>query len=112
MRELPCGSRVGWGAFAEYRTILLLAPVEVCANYNDLLASLDRIDGQMRWANASEIRKGVYWAMRASKEVGGKPDILFLTDGQEAPPEVGAGLPLFDDLKRGEPDNTFRRTTT
>jgi mxaL protein len=102
LRELPCGSRVGWGAFAEYRTILLLAPVEVCANYNDLLASLDRIDGRMRWANASEIRKGVYWAMRAAREAGGKPDVLFLTDGQEAPPEVGPGLPLFDDLKRGE----------
>jgi mxaL protein len=103
LRELPCGSRVGWGAFAEYRTILLLAPVEVCANYNDLLASLDRIDGRMRWANASEIRKGIYWAMRAAKEVGGQPDVLFLTDGQEAPPEVGPGLPMFDDLKRGEP---------
>jgi mxaL protein len=89
--------------FAEYRTILLLAPVEVCANYNDLLASLERIDGQMRWANASEVRKGLYWAMRASKEAGGKPDVLFLTDGQEAPPEVGPGLALFDDLKRGEP---------
>ncbi len=142
LRKLPCGSRIGWGAFAEYRTILLLAPVEVCANYNDLLASLDRIDGRMRWANASEIRKGVYWAMRAAKEAGGhpglshadagvrerpepgvaqpamgqpamgqpamgqpamgQPDVLFLTDGQEAPPEVGPGLPLFDDLKRGE----------
>ncbi len=103
LRELPCGSRVGWGAFAEYRTILLLAPVEVCANYNDLLASLNRIDGRMRWANASEVTKGVYWAMRAAKDVGGKPDVLFLTDGQEAPPEIGPGLPMFDDLKRGEP---------
>jgi mxaL protein len=102
LRQLPCGSRVGWGAFAEYRTILLIAPVEVCSNYNDLLTSLERIDGTMRWANASEIRKGVYWAMRAAKEVGGKPDVLFLTDGQEAPPEVGPGLPMFDDLKRGE----------
>jgi mxaL protein len=102
LRRLPCGSRVGWGAFSEYRTILLLAPVEVCANYGDLLASLARIDGRMRWANASEIRKGVYWAMRAAKEVGGRPDVLFLTDGQEAPPEIGPGLPMFDDLKRGE----------
>jgi mxaL protein len=108
LRQLPCGSRIGWGAFAEYRTILLLAPVEVCANYNDLLASLDRIDGRMRWANASEVRKGVYWAMRAAKDSGGQPgmgppDVVFLTDGQEAPPEVGPGLPMFDDLKRGEP---------
>jgi mxaL protein len=102
LRELPCGSRVGWGAFAEYRTLLLLAPIEVCANYNDLLASLDRIDGLMRWGNASEIRKGVFWAMRAARDVGGRPNILFLTDGQEAPPLDGEGVPMFDDLKRGE----------
>ncbi len=64
LRDLPCGSRVGWGAFAEYRSLLLLSPVEVCGNYNDLLTSLDRIDGRMRWANASEVGKGVYWSAR------------------------------------------------
>src|SRR5258708_2540915 len=57
LRSLPCGSRVGWGAFTGYRTLLLLAPVETCANYNDLLASLDKIDGRMRWSNASEVSK-------------------------------------------------------
>jgi mxaL protein len=102
LRELPCGSRIGWGAFAEYRTLLLLAPIEVCANYNDLLASLDRIDGRMRWGNASEIGKGVFWAMRGARDVGGRPKVLFLTDGQEAPPLDGEGVPMFDDLKRGE----------
>jgi mxaL protein len=101
LRDLPCGSRVGWGAFAEYRTILLLAPIEVCSGYNDLVSALDRIDGRMRWANASEITKGVYWAMRAARDVGGDPAILFLTDGQEAPPVTGPGLPLFDDLRVG-----------
>jgi mxaL protein len=104
LARLPCGSRVGWAAFAEYRTILLLAPIEVCANYNDLLASLERIDGRMRWANASEVTKGVYWAMRAARDVGAGaavPGIVFITDGQEAPPVVGPGLPMFDDLKRG-----------
>jgi mxaL protein len=102
LRELPCGSRVGWGVFAEYRTLLLLAPIEVCGNYNDLLASLDRIDGRMRWGNASEISKGVFWAMRGARDVGGRPTVLFLTDGQEAPPVEGEGLALFDDLKRGD----------
>ena len=52
LHELPCGSRVGWGVFAEYRTLVLLAPIEVCGNYNDLLASLERIDGRMRWGTA------------------------------------------------------------
>ena len=102
LRELPCGSRVGWGIFTEYRTLVLLAPIEVCENYNDLLASLDRIDGRMRWGNASQISKGVFWALRGARDIGGKPHLLFLTDGQEAPPVEGEGLPLFDDIKRGE----------
>jgi mxaL protein len=102
LRELPCGSRVGWGVFAEYRTLVLLAPIEVCQNYNDLLASLDRIDGRMRWANASQVSKGVFWALRGARDMEGHPRVLFLTDGQEAPPVDGEGLPLFDDLKRGE----------
>ncbi len=102
LHELPCGSRVGWGVFAEYRTLVLLAPIEVCGNYNDLLASLDRIDGRMRWGNASEISKGLFWAMRGARDVGSHPRVLFLTDGQEAPPVDGEGLAMFDDLKRGD----------
>ena len=102
LRKLPCGSRVGWGVFAEYRTLVLLAPIEVCENYNDLLSSLDRIDGRMRWGNASEISKGVFWAIRGARDVGGRPSVLFLTDGQEAPPVEGEGLAMFDDLKRGD----------
>jgi mxaL protein len=102
LRKLPCGSRIGWGVFAEYRTLVLLAPIEVCANYNDLLSSLDRIDGRMRWGNASEISKGVFWAIRGARDVGGRPKVLFLTDGQEAPPVEGEGLAMFDDLKRGD----------
>jgi mxaL protein len=102
LHELPCGSRIGWGVFAEYRTLVLLAPIEVCANYNDLLASLDRIDGRMRWGNASQIRKGLFWAMRGARDIGSHPRVLFMTDGQEAPPVEGEGLPMFDDLKRGD----------
>ena len=103
LRELPCGSRVGWGAFAGYRTLLLLAPVEVCENYGDLLSSLAKVDGGMRWENASEITKGVYWSMRAAKELGSSPNVIFVTDGQEAPPLDPTNiLPMFDDLKVGQ----------
>jgi mxaL protein len=103
LRQLPCGSKVGWGAFAGYRTLLLLAPVEVCENYGDLLTSLDKVDGGMRWENASEITKGVYWAMRAAKELASRPDVIFVTDGQEAPPQDPTNpLPMFDDLKPGQ----------
>jgi mxaL protein len=93
LRQLPCGSQVGWGAFTGNRTLLLLAPVEVCANYNDLLASLAQIDGRMRWAEASEIAKGLYWAIEAAKSSAGTPNIVFVSDGQEAPPLEGGVLP-------------------
>jgi mxaL protein len=103
LRQLPCGSRVGWGAFTGYRTLLLLAPVEVCENYGDLLTSLAKIDGSMRWENASEITKGVYWSMRAAKQLGSSPNVIFVTDGQEAPPlDPTNVLPMFDDLKVGQ----------
>lgn len=100
IRKLPCGSRVGWAAFTGYRTMLLLAPVEVCENYNDLLASLEKIDGGMRWSEASEISKGLYWAVRAAEETESTPNVVFLTDGQEAPPiDAGMAPPMLSDLK-------------
>ncbi len=103
LRTLPCGSRIGWAAFAEYRTLMLLAPVEVCRNYDDLLASLANIGGGMRWSNASEISKGVFWSMRAARDTESGLNILFLTDGQEAPPiDTARPIPVFDDLKPGE----------
>lgn len=101
LRDLPCGSRVGWAAFTGYRTIPLLAPVEVCAYYNDLLAALDQVDGRMRWSNASEITKGLYWAVLAARDTKPQPDIVFISDGQEAPPLDPAYPPrVLDDLQR------------
>jgi mxaL protein len=102
LRALPCGSRIGWAAFTEYRTLVLLAPIEVCGNYGDLLSTLGRIDGRIRWGNASEISKGVFWAMRAAKELEAKPALVFLTDGQESPPLGESRAPLFDDLAPGQ----------
>jgi mxaL protein len=102
LRELPCGSRIGWGAFTEYRTLVLLAPIEVCDNYADLLATLDNVDGRIRWGNASEISKGVFWAMRAARALDEHPAIVFVTDGQEAPPLGAFTVPMFEDLKAGD----------
>lgn len=100
--ELPCGSRIGLGAFVEYRTLMLVAPIEVCENYHDLLVSLDYIDGRMRWRESSEITKGVFWSIRAAKELGDNSHVLFLTDGHEAPPMRTGARPNFDDVEPGE----------
>jgi mxaL protein len=102
LAELPCGSRVGWAAFTEYRSLLLLSPIEVCENFNDLLASLDRIDGRMRWGNRSEIGKGIYWALQAAKDTPDRPKIIFLSDGQEAPPLDAYSAAMLSNVEPGE----------
>ncbi len=83
--------------------MLLLAPIEVCSNYNDLLASLNNLDGRMRWANASEVGRGVYWSVRTAKEEASKPDVIFISDGHEAPPLTpGEPVSMPDDVQPGQ----------
>ena len=99
--QLPCGSKVGWAIFTEYRSFLLLAPVEVCANLSELRATLAQIDGRMAWSGNSEIAKGIHSGIGIAKLLPGKPSLVFVTDGQEAPPLSPHYRPAFDD-KPGE----------
>ncbi|ASW02543.1 VWA domain-containing protein [Paraburkholderia aromaticivorans] len=95
--RLPCGSKVGWSVFTGQRTLLLLAPVEVCSNYDALLSSLDRIDWRMRWTNWSRIAEGgVYSAVRVAHDLGHGAAVVFVTDGQEAPPILPSEAPARD----------------
>lgn len=103
LRQMPCGSKIGWAVFADYRVMPLLLPVEVCSHYEELLASLDRIDGRMRWANASNIGKGMSWTIRTARAIDPNTRVVFLTDGQESPPlRDGAELPPIQDITPGE----------
>ncbi len=116
LRRLPCGSQVAWGAFTDYRSIPLIAPLEVCSHFDALLSTLDYVEPRMRWANGSNVARGVYWALRATQaldaaqtgdaapagatspsSIDDQPIItVFVSDGHEAPP---APLDL-DDLLR------------
>ncbi len=98
---LPCGSKLGWAVFTEARSYLLLSPVEVCANRAELRASLDRIESRMAWSGNSEITKGLHSARTLVRELPDHPALVFITDGQEAPPLEPRFRPHFDD-KPGE----------
>jgi len=99
---LPCGSKIGWSIFADYRSVVILAPVEVCSHYEELLASLERIDARMRWANASNVSKGVTWAVRGAKSIGAETGFVFISDGQESPPLRVNETPPMTDIRPGE----------
>lgn len=101
LAELPCGSKLGLGIFTEYRSYLLFAPVEVCANRAELRASIEHIDGSMAWSGNSEVAKGLHSAVTIAKALPGVPSLVFVTDGHEAPPLNPRHRPRFDD-KAGE----------
>jgi mxaL protein len=93
--EMPCGSKVGWGIFTEYRSFLLLAPLEVCANLGELRNTLDHLDGRMAWTGNSEVAKGLHAGIAIARQLPDHPDLVFVTDGQEAPPLEPRNRPAF-----------------
>ena len=98
LKALPCGSRIGWSVFTERRVVSLITPVEVCQHYDALLSSLNYVGGDMRWANASGVGKGLHASIRATHGLGETTKIIFMTDGHEAPPlRAGSrGMPKTD----------------
>lgn len=96
---LPCQSKLGLGIFTERRTFLLFEPAEVCENFAAIDGAIEALDWRMAWEGDSYIARGVHSAIAIAS--GLKTDLVFLTDGHEAPPLAGSGLPVFDG-KAGE----------
>ncbi|MBX2824332.1 MAG: VWA domain-containing protein [Gammaproteobacteria bacterium] len=86
LRELPCGSRVGWSVFTGQRTIPLVVPLEICEHYGGLSSSLELIGGKMRWFNGSSVGKGLHHSIRAASAIGDHAAVIMISDGHEAPP--------------------------
>ncbi|WP_298235942.1 vWA domain-containing protein [uncultured Azohydromonas sp.] len=98
--RLPCGSRIGLGVFTEHRSVLLLAPLEVCAHLQELRGALARIDGRMAWSGNSEVAKGLNSALRLVRALPEAPSLVFVTDGHEAPPLNPRYRPPMDGTDR------------
>ena len=95
LRDLPCGTRAGLGIFAGYQTMVLYSPVEVCSHYNELASSVGKISPQSIWASDSEIAKGIYNAIGFLEESDRETQLVFVTDGHEAPPISARYRPQF-----------------
>lgn len=91
---LPCGSRLGLAIFTERRSFLLFEPAEVCANFAAIAGSIDDLDWRMAWEGDSYVARGVHSALAMAAEL--KADLVFMTDGHEAPPLPGGALPAFE----------------
>lgn len=86
LAELPCGSGVGIAVFAKRRTLMLLSPVEICANRFALHQAIEQVDGRMAWEQGSQVARGLFSAIASAPEWSRTASLLFFTDGHEAPP--------------------------
>lgn len=89
----PCGSRIGLGLFTERRSLTLFEPIEVCANFSSIKDSLLGLDWRMAWDGDSMISKGLDHALERARGFG--VPLIFITDGQEAPPLPSVGPDRF-----------------
>ena len=99
LHALPCGSEVGLGLFTTQTTQFLFDPLEVCAHFSVIDDVLSHIDWRMAWSADSHVEMGLYHAIRELKKRDPSTRLIFLTDGQETPPQ--AVRPQFND-KPGE----------
>ena len=84
LRDLPCESKVGLGLFTERRSTLLFEPLEVCSAYTEIDTALSKVDWRMAWAADSNIAKGLLSTLEMLQK--SDSSVIFITDGQEAPP--------------------------
>jgi mxaL protein len=84
VRNLPCGSKLGLGLFTERRSALLFEPIEVCSGFDAMDTAIQRIDWRMAWGADSRITDGLFDALTQFERH--RANVIFVTDGQEAPP--------------------------
>ncbi len=86
LSALPCDSTVALGVFTGHRSFVLFKPVEICEHYSEILHAIAAIDWRMAWEARSEVSKGLYSALEVSQQMDEALNLIFLTDGHEAPP--------------------------
>lgn len=81
----PCGTYISVGVFAAENVALLFMPLEVCANYDVITESIEHLEWRMAWSGNSRLSFGVKAAASVFDSLNAPAQMLFFTDGDEAP---------------------------
>ncbi|MGR9117300.1 MAG: VWA domain-containing protein [Gammaproteobacteria bacterium] len=95
---LPCRSKIGLGVFTDRQSALLFEPLELCSSRSEIDRVIEALDWRMAWAADSRIGKGLHKTMEML--ILEETAIVFLTDGQEAPPVNPRYRTGFSNVKR------------
>jgi len=85
VRELPCGTHVSLGIFSAENVGLLYTPIEVCSNFEPIQKSIGNLEWRMAWRGNSRLRFGVMSAASIVSSLPKPANVIFITDGDEAP---------------------------
>ena len=80
-----CGTYISVGIFASDNVALLITPLEVCANYDVITDSIAHLEWRMAWKGNSRLSFGVRAAANTFDSLNVPAQMLFFTDGDEAP---------------------------
>lgn len=80
-----CGTYISVGVFAGENVGLLFMPMEVCANYDVITDTIDHLEWRMAWRGNSRLSFGVKASETIFGYLNAPAQMLFFTDGDEAP---------------------------
>jgi len=80
-----CGTYISIGVFASDNVALLITPLEVCANYDEIADAIEHLEWRMAWKGNSRISFAVRAAANTLDSLNIPAQMLFFTDGDEAP---------------------------
>jgi len=81
----PCGTYFSVGIFASDNVALLITPLEVCKNLDVISDSIEHLEWRMAWKGNSRLSFGVRAAANTFDSLNVPTQMLFFTDGDEAP---------------------------
>lgn len=90
---MPCGTRVSLAFFAGASAALQYSPIEVCGNFDAIQDNIAHMEWRMAWSGNSRLRQGAQSIAHLTRTLGEPAQVVFLTDGEEAP-----GLHAFNTL--------------
>lgn len=80
-----CGTYFSVGIFASDNVALLITPLEVCNNLDAIIDSIEHLEWRMAWKGNSRLSFGVRAAANTFDSLNVPAQMLFFTDGDEAP---------------------------
>ena len=102
VKSSACGTYVSVGIFAAENVALLFMPLEVCKNFDIIIDTIEHLEWRMAWSGNSRMTFGVKAAEATFAYLNVPTQMLFFTDGDEAPKANGINKLDISDVRIGK----------